>query len=579
MNTVSAATSTTHSPSHARKLHEYSNRSRTARFTSPKSAEIPAKTTIHTSSATKKTKSGQTWAVADLFSTDTSKKEKLLSHIMEDRSSLIQRWVSDIDQATNHADTYSQNTKALYTEIARNTLDSIKSAFKSNLSKNYRSIFIHVICDAAHLTGLKHICEAANYFLIQKTDRLAKTSFAAYDSFLNPRHIKTPIQTIYTQSTTGAAPVLAQQTFGNILFRLTSSDDIMFSPVFLSYIERDAAKASTANIPAQKVTWDTMSDDDMFYEMGFKKLTDRDAVAHYRWLTEVATPEEFAEYLSRIGTETAPTPDTIEHRQATLKRCAQNYWAASIDPSSTAAPDDSHLDESAKILNAAIHASAQKRTFETQTSPWPHTRSTTSPSAPSDSEQEEGNYTHRLSGIRRNLDYENSVDTTQRHRRKRTSQRRLSKEDKAYLQHLFAEYIAQNPTNQRNVYSDGSSSDDSSDRQTLYIRHGNKSRHYQTTHHRHYNHHHTTKHRTPVHTTASLAPLQQAQALPKKTTATRHPLPIAKAIAPPTTAIPVAEVVYWKPQPVRKSTISIQALPQKESPGFLSKLYATIKGQ
>lgn len=261
------------------------------------------------------------WPVADLFSTNVHKQTKLLNTIIDQRNHIIHNLENEA-----WIEAYLKNEKLLYAKIQSYSTESIKSQFKSYVPKDERALFIHIICDVAHQhPQAKYVCLAADYLLEKKIDRLSTHSFAKQKDFLSPTKSEFPIQTIYKKTETTLHPVMAPGAFGNILFRFTATEDLVFSPVFMDYL-KDTLPARVAAIDPQEKKWASLQNDEMFFKMGFKKLTDRDAVAHYLWLTEKATKEEFAAYLYRVGTTPAPEIDSPANRKATLQIASSQYW-------------------------------------------------------------------------------------------------------------------------------------------------------------------------------------------------------------------------------------------------------------
>ena len=344
------------------------------------------------------------WPVGDLFSQDPQRVTALLGCVMHDRNQIIHKIGTD----TPFMDQYQKNTQALRHHIVENSEYIRKQFMSQGVAEDSRSRFIHVICDTAHTyqgrTGDEYstLFAAANYLLEKKTSRLATDSRANMRYFLNPAKAQYPIQTIYgkTASSAYAEPALVSETFGNILFRMTPTDDIVFSPVFLHYL--NTKQVYIAQIPPQQATWEALDDDQVFDGFGYKKLTDRDAVAHYRWLTERAYGEEFTTYLTRIGHSSDTNDYPFQARKDLLEELSKKYWllghGSLSHPSAAVAESDF---QGVSVLTPERNSSPQRRPLtrpvnrshqKVQALPGPHSHLSPGSLIASDRRDEEGSW-------------------------------------------------------------------------------------------------------------------------------------------------------------------------------------------
>jgi hypothetical protein len=258
-----------------------------------------------------------TWNIPSFCSsyTDTTGTETLLLKYIRCRRTTLD------SQNQPRLTSWTTNQQAFYNALIEKSpiLKKIYQALGS-----HKQLFIHAICDATQL--YLNTSHPKVYYLVTVANGLLpylqNMPIHKYEDInISTSH--------YAKEEDTIRPVFYGNSFGNVLFRFSHDGEILFSPLF---------KTDTS-IAAKATGWETITE--VEYPPG-KILKYSDAVAHYRWLTEVATPEEFNKYSLLRGYTNVHTDDTLETRKAILKELASQYWSPRYIMPASASPTPIH---------------------------------------------------------------------------------------------------------------------------------------------------------------------------------------------------------------------------------------------
>lgn len=261
------------------------------------------------------------WAITNLLSTQDAKQYKFLSKVyIPGRTATNQRQYDDLrSKYQENAHSFHQN---LYAKAA-----FLETIFQHATQDKTKLFFIHAVCDAAHTytyapNADPRLQNIANSLLNTHLKLFEIDGYIPKTSFLSDG---TTFKSIYLKDTKDMYVVAPYGPhFGNVLFRLTPhTGDMCFSPLFINYLNRDLS-----GITPKAYRYEDLAKDEHFYTKGsgFKTLTDRDAVAHYRWLTETHSHAAFTTYLTNIGHSADKTEYTFQERKDLLAELSKNYW-------------------------------------------------------------------------------------------------------------------------------------------------------------------------------------------------------------------------------------------------------------
>ena len=261
------------------------------------------------------------WAITNFLSTQDEKQYKFLSKVY-----IPERTASMTAKDNDLRNNYLKNFHSFHRDLYSNA-PILEEIFKRATKDTTKLFFIHAVCDAAHSytyapNADPRLQNLANRLLDAHLGLFQKNSYIPESKFLSN---KTSFSSLYLKNEQGMCVVAPYGPhFGNVLFRLTPNGDICFSPLFINYVNRDLS-----TVDSKECRYENLAKDRHFYTsgpVGFETLTNRDAVAHYRWLTEVASHTEFTTYLTHIGHTTHKDEYQCQERKALLAELSKQYF-------------------------------------------------------------------------------------------------------------------------------------------------------------------------------------------------------------------------------------------------------------
>jgi hypothetical protein len=265
------------------------------------------------------------WNIGHFLSTSDAKQLEFLSKVY-----IPGRTATNQEKDATLLREYQKNLYSFHQNLYAKAA-ILETTFQHATQDTTKLFFIHAVCDAAHtytydpnagprLQNLANRLLDTQLKLFETNDSyIPKSKFLSDGKSFRSSYIRNA-KGIYEISHYGAH-------FGNLLFRLTpDTGELCFSPLFIHYLSKNLSKV--AKVDAEAYRYEDLATDAHFNTSGagFKTLTDRDAVAHYRWLTENASGEKFTAYLASIGDQTDATSYSLEARKTLLADLSKQYW-------------------------------------------------------------------------------------------------------------------------------------------------------------------------------------------------------------------------------------------------------------
>lgn len=246
-----------------------------------------------------------------------------------DQYQAYRSFVNGSGEKISHIKGYREERDLFFNMAYLQPLEKLQEKF-CKCPPSHKYLFIHAICDAA-----QYACEAgieAEGLKTAATVLLAENKSILDKGYVAPQKIDSPdthvFRTLYMLEEDSLVAAPYSPSFGNTLFRLQDKDTLLFSPLFMAH----AQGRHFSRIKPSQYTWEGLAEDSLFQgEKGifpFKSLTNINAIAHYRWLTEKATLSEFQAYTTKIGLSIQQVTDTPENRKAWLQLGSQGYFGA-----------------------------------------------------------------------------------------------------------------------------------------------------------------------------------------------------------------------------------------------------------